>query len=645
MSQLPTTVCILDAHHGASPHYASWRERLTAPSMVVDVFDESWEPSAEIGVVVTLQHYMLPNVRILRRLVQRNEVPVLIVADGILEYRNTWTRTDFPAGNIFQPVLGHKFACVGRSQARILESWGNVGKCEIVGLPRTDPLRGRSPQIRNPADPVTILVMTAKTPGFNEEQHRAALQSLRDLRDWVAAENRDALRYRPMWRLTGNLADELEIPAEARDSIARDLGQSLAEADIVVTTPSTAALEGMLCGIPVALLDYTNSPHFVDAAWTITAPQHIPEVIPDLVKRTPARMLWQDTILHDSLECESDAAHRMARLVEELLKCCQESKAAGRPLALPERILPVPSAGLHSPEPRFDFPALYPHHAITGHYAEAALSLELGHAHLDRTRYLHAWRETLAELANVRRELSERDARLVQLHQEITQRDAEIIRQHDRVAQRDAQLIQLHQEANRRDVELARQQDRVAEQEAALVRQREETLRREAVITRQSDDLATRSAEIARLQGERAELEAASRVLEEQIAAGSATVSRLQKGKEEHRFALGRLQEELSSREEEITALRKDLSDLGRVAEELRQEVGALRPEVFELERQVREHQSALTESNAARSLAEQRMEAQRRDLEDQLTAYERAFPTRIAGLVKWPFRKFGSRA
>ena len=50
---------------------------------------------------------------------------------------------DIVPGSIFQPVVGHKIACLGRSQARILESWGNVGKCEIVGAPRLDRLIGK----------------------------------------------------------------------------------------------------------------------------------------------------------------------------------------------------------------------------------------------------------------------------------------------------------------------------------------------------------------------------------------------------------------------------------------------------------------------------------------------------------------------
>src|SRR5688572_27537421 len=75
---------------------------------------------------------------------QRLGVPVLHVVDGVLEWRNTWENprslSEERGLPLFQPVLADKIACLGRSQARILESWGNLGRCEVVGAPRLDNL-------------------------------------------------------------------------------------------------------------------------------------------------------------------------------------------------------------------------------------------------------------------------------------------------------------------------------------------------------------------------------------------------------------------------------------------------------------------------------------------------------------------------
>ena len=121
------------------PLYRAWTDKLSLPCTYIREYDISWQPPADTGLIVTAQHYMEPDVSIIRHAV-KNNIPVLIIADGILEYKNTWERPDTTPGSIFQPVLGHKIACIGRAQARVLESWGNLGKCEVVGLPRLDQL-------------------------------------------------------------------------------------------------------------------------------------------------------------------------------------------------------------------------------------------------------------------------------------------------------------------------------------------------------------------------------------------------------------------------------------------------------------------------------------------------------------------------
>jgi hypothetical protein len=46
----------------------------------------------------------------------------------------------------------------------------------------------------------------------------------------------------------------------------------LASVDAVISTPSTAMLEGMLQGLPVAVLDFHNRPHYVPAANSVGVP-------------------------------------------------------------------------------------------------------------------------------------------------------------------------------------------------------------------------------------------------------------------------------------------------------------------------------------------------------------------------------------
>jgi hypothetical protein len=170
------------------------------------------------------------------------------------------------------------------------------------------------------------------------------------------------------------------VPNELRDTTGDDLAAALGRVDAVVTTPSTAVLESMLQGVPVALLDYSNSPQYVPAAWTISAPQHLDEVLPELVRPPEPKRLFQDAVLHDALECRTPAAPRLAYLIAEMARIGRECRERGDPLRFPRRILRDDQDGHQLPEERFDLAGLYPDHPVFANMDRAALQVELGHA-------------------------------------------------------------------------------------------------------------------------------------------------------------------------------------------------------------------------------------------------------------------------
>jgi len=139
--------------------------------------------------------------------------------------------------------------------------------------------------------------------------------------------------------LTGGMAEALGVESEIRETLGMEFHEMLHQADALITTPSTTLLEGMLCGIPVAMLDYTNSPPYVPAAWTITARDHRDLVLPELLTPPEPRMQFQDMVLHDALECDSPASPRMVKLVERMVEIGGQCRSKGNPLAFPARIL------------------------------------------------------------------------------------------------------------------------------------------------------------------------------------------------------------------------------------------------------------------------------------------------------------------
>ena len=328
----------------------------------------------------------------------------LYAIDGILEWRNSWEFPhDLAVHWVMRPILSHKVACIGRSQARVLESWGNLGKCEVVGVPRFDKLLNRTARVRHGDEPWTVLIMTAKTPGFTAEQIERTRVSLIDLKRWFDAHPQLGDRpIRPRWRVTAGMDSLVEIPNELRDTTGEDLAIALQHVDAVITTPSTAMLEGMLQGLPVALLDYHNCPHYVPAAWTISAREHLTPVVEELLAPPAAKLLYQQTLLHDALECQTPATPRMVELVEAMRQACQNSITRGVPIKFPSQILDTHISEHQLPEESFDLARLFPEHPVFGNLDRALLQTELGDSLLRQEKLqaelssLRLGRETLA---------------------------------------------------------------------------------------------------------------------------------------------------------------------------------------------------------------------------------------------------------
>jgi len=227
-------------------------------------------------------------------------------------------------------------------------------------VPRFDVLANRQPRQRKPDEPLRVLIVTAKCPGFNPEQVARTTRSLVDLKRWFDGHPRlGTTRLEPVWRITQGLETTVGVRNQLDDTTGADLASVLKTVDVMITTPSTAMLEGMRQGVPVAILDYHNRPHYVPAAWRITAGDQLDEVLPELLNPSPARMLYQDSLLHDALECHSAATPRLVELIETMHGIAKDCIARGQPLEFPRRILHDQQDG-HHVDDAYDHGRLYP---------------------------------------------------------------------------------------------------------------------------------------------------------------------------------------------------------------------------------------------------------------------------------------------
>jgi hypothetical protein len=353
------------------------------------IYDENNDPRSILKynpdlVICFDEHYCTLGYAISQ--VKAAGVATLQIMDGILEWRRTWDyerqghKVDGVVNPINQPVISHKIACLGKRDAAILESWGNFGKCEIVGAPRLDHLVTKRMSQAAPRAQATerkprVLVMTAKTAGFTPAQLQTTKRSLDDLKAYF--QSRDDIDV--VWRVTQGISAELGIRNTLTDLAGSELHTLLENVDAVITTPSTSMLESMLARCPVALLDYHNTPHYFEAAWGIYGQGNIDSVVNELLDPPPPKLDYQEYLLHEQLACTSPAADRLIQLIDRMLAIKRESK--GRVLEFPMRILASSGTDVAYQLPLLQLKRYYPQFPVADEDGLREMKLELSAAH------------------------------------------------------------------------------------------------------------------------------------------------------------------------------------------------------------------------------------------------------------------------
>ena len=357
--------------------YTSWMARASLPCVVVDDFAPKWRVPDDAGIIISHMHYRWEEIAALRKIYETSNIPVLILADGILEYRNIWEHPELADGCIFQPIVGHKLATIGYGQTRAIESWGNVGKCETIGLPRLDSARDNVPPIRTEG-PFRILVATATTPAFDEVQRKAVVESLLSLHKRLTTKpSVNGRAVDVIWRLTDGLGEAIGVEMEPSDQERPSLTSVIENVDAVITTPSTIFLECALKNRPVATLDFHNTPHFVGSAWMINSPAHLNQTLRELADPPAAKMMFQENVLHDQLRCVGSAADRMVTLIDEMVAEGIAARDQGRDIEMPPRIIGDKLLGFSPVVSRYDLGQQYPENEVFQNQDLERLHLEL----------------------------------------------------------------------------------------------------------------------------------------------------------------------------------------------------------------------------------------------------------------------------
>ena len=365
-----------------NPVYTAWIENCPFPTRVIDTPVEDWTPPDDAGLIVTHEQFRWESASTLRRIKTETKLPILILCDGVLEYRNSWQNPKIAPGSLYQTLFGHKLACLGRAPARIIESFGQVGACEVVGQPRFDLLQKSECLPVQNEGPFRLLVTTARTPAFTEDQHKNVVEGLRQIqerfeRNCGAAGRKISLN----WRLPDDIREELGIdPTPIELGKKPSVSEAIENSDAVITTPSTVYLDSLIKRRPTAILDFNNCPSFVPSAWTISAAKHINPVLEELAVPPPAKMLFQRMTLHDQLELDGNSETRLFKLFQVMIDAGVKARKNDADLILPPKILPDPRHGFSAPDDDFDLQALFPQSMAHQQSDIALLQQELAHA-------------------------------------------------------------------------------------------------------------------------------------------------------------------------------------------------------------------------------------------------------------------------
>jgi hypothetical protein len=235
----------------------------------------------------------------------------------------------------------------------MLTSWGNQNKVEVVGVPRFDRYsqggqfqkRRCNEQSEAGKSVLNVLVVTAKTPAFTNDQMETVKRSLLDLK---AYGDDPANAVNILWRLTAGLDDYLNVENSASDLSGNELFQQLQAADAVIATPSTSVIEAMLADLPTAVLNYHVCPTYLSPAWQINGSEQIADVAGELREPSEAKMTFQRYTLAQTLSHQSDATEVMATLIRKMANLAQEQITAGQRLCFTQPVLDR-VAPTHSP--------------------------------------------------------------------------------------------------------------------------------------------------------------------------------------------------------------------------------------------------------------------------------------------------------
>lgn len=296
-------------------------------------YDDIWDSRLIIGtkpdIVIGINEYHLKIAECYFRSRQLN-IPSLTLQDGIMEWRHVFENPLYNGNEhgvpLYHPVIADKIACIGPIWYNFIKELGNEKKVELTGMPKMDIL-GNRPTSSAKKQVKKILILTSAKPWFYDDQKPVIIQMLSDLKEFFMGHN----NYIPIWRVTKHLDRELGLINHFAHKDTLELKELLNDCDAVISTISTAMIESMLCGKPVARIDYFNNPALFPTVWNITDKNQIEDQVLKLANPSQMECWLQDVYKNQVILATSHASKNVAELILLMISFSKSNSISDMP--------------------------------------------------------------------------------------------------------------------------------------------------------------------------------------------------------------------------------------------------------------------------------------------------------------------------
>ena len=270
-----------------------------------------WEESlaGKVDALVVSCEYFWVN-RLAIAACQRLGIPTYHVLDGILEWRNLFenprTTVAENGAPLYRPLISDHTFAMGEIQRLTLQWLGNAN-VHAFGLPRFDALPVKPCRVGPVEERPKVLIATANTPWFSEEQKARFCEEFGRLVDLLRPRRDLAIEWR--------VAEPVAVEFGLANSTQQPSTEALQSAAALITTPSSLAIEAMRLGVPTLVFDPYACPILNPSAWHATSASTVLHLLPSILNPDAERAGLQNAIRDFSTPKETCAAKKIAEFL------------------------------------------------------------------------------------------------------------------------------------------------------------------------------------------------------------------------------------------------------------------------------------------------------------------------------------------